>query len=330
MKQSVLIASSVLMVIVVLSGAYVFRMRSIDMIGSVPAENGKLRVVATFYPLGEFSRQVGGDRTDVSVIVPAGSEPHEYEPTPQDIASMYSADVVVVNGAGVDAWAVKIRSDLENKGVKVVVMSDMLGFIEGGDAASNHEEDDHDTEEGYGHNGGLDPHFWLDPVLAQQEVSVIENALKSVDMKNQDVYTENARAYMQSLRVLDESYRESLFSCGERTVVTSHDAFGYLARRYGFDSLSIAGFSPESEPSTRQLADLVVLARQKNIRFIFFETLVSPRLSQTLANEIGAETLVFNPLEGLTEDEIDLGKNYISVMRENLNNLRIAMECYGK
>ena len=112
--------------------------------------------------------------------------------------------------------------------------------------------------------------------------------------------------------------------------MTSHAAFGYLSKEYGFEALSITGFSPESEPSTRQLADLATLARQKNIRYIFFETLVSPRLAQTLASEIGAETLVFIPLEGLTDEEIAQGKDYISVMRENLNNLQIAMECYGK
>lgn len=318
MKQPILIVSTVLAVLFILAGVYIFRPQPVDRNQGAMTESGKLRVVATFYPLGEFSRQIGGDRADVSVIVPAGSEPHEYEPTPQDIASMYSADIVVINGAGMDAWATKIRTDLENKGVKVITMSQILGFDDGNDAVA-HEEGE-----------GLDPHFWLDPTLVQREVAGIENTFMTVDVKNQDVYTENAKAYMQVLQALDRSYRDGLASCKNKTIVTSHAAFGYVSKEYGFEALSIAGFSPESEPSTRQLADLSTLARQKNIRYIFFETLTSPRLAQTLASEIGAETLVFNPLEGLTDEEVAQGKDYISVMRENLNNLQIAMECYGK
>lgn len=318
MKQPLLIISTVLTALFIIAGVYIFRPHPTVRNEGIATEDEKLKVVTTFYPLGEISRQVGGNKADVSVIVPAGSEPHEYEPTPQDIASMYSADIVVINGSGIDAWATKIRPDMESKGVKVLVMSQILGFDDGRDAAV-HEEGD-----------GADPHFWLDPVLAQREAASIENVFKDVDMENRDVYTENVKAYTQVLQDLDRSYRDGLSSCKNKTVVTSHDAFGYLAKRYGFETLSIAGFSPESEPSTRQLADLARLAREKNIRYIFFETLVSPRLAEALASEIGAQTLVFNPLEGLTDEEIAQGKDYVSVMQENLNNLRLAMDCYGE
>ncbi len=315
MKQPLLIISTVLTVLFILAGVYIFRPQPLDRNENVATENGKIRLVATFYPLGEFARQVGGDQVDVSVVVPAGTEPHEYEPTPKDIANIYSADVFIANGAGIDAWATKIRPDLESKGVKVIIMSQVLGF-EGNDGKSDNES--------------LDPHFWLDPMLVQQEIASIEDVFKVVDMKNQDVYTENAKAYMQALQKLDQSYRDGLSSCSNKTIVTSHAAFGYLAKEYGFEALSIAGFSPESEPSSRQLADLAKLSRQKGIRYVFFESLVSPRLAQTLADEIGAKTLVFNPLEGLTDEEIASGANYISIMSENLDNLRLAMDCYGK
>ncbi len=275
----------------------------------------KVHVAASFYPLGEFSRQVGGDLVSVSVIVPAGVEPHDYEPTPQDIATIYASDVFVINGAGMDAWAEKIRPDLENKGVKVLVMSKALGFDGGSDDTTSQV---------------IDPHFWLDPVLAEKEVNAIKDVLSSVDMNHQGVYTDNTRAYTQSLQALDRSYRDGLSVCSNKTIITSHAAFGYVSKEYGFETLSITGFSPESEPSTRQLADLAALARQKQIKYIFFETLVSPRLADTLASEIGAQTLVFNPLEGLTPEESVQGKNYISVMRENLHNLQIAMDCHGQ
>lgn len=309
MKQAFFIISSITMALVALAFAYVFRSHTISSQQMrISANTNKIHIVTSFYPLGEFARQVGGDLVDVSVIVPAGVEPHEYEPTPQDIASIYAADIFIANGAGIDTWATKIQSDVEIKGVKVIVMSRVLGF-------------DADVD---------DPHFWLDPLLVQQQIVGIQKALMEVDVKNQERYTQNTEMYIQKLRDLDQSYRDDLRICDNKMIMTSHNAFGYIAKRYQFETLSITGLSPESEPSTRQLADLATLARQKNMHYIFFETLVSPRLAQTLANEIGAQTLVFNPLEGLTDEEVAEGKNYIIVMEENLNNLQLAMNCHGK
>ncbi|MDD5084151.1 MAG: zinc ABC transporter substrate-binding protein [Candidatus Moranbacteria bacterium] len=319
MKRPLLILSTILFVLFILTGAVIFRTRTqVPEGAAIRSTEATVHAVATFYPLGEFSRQVGGDRVFVSAIVPAGVEPHEYEPTPADIASIYAADVLIANGAGMDAWATKLRPDLESKGVKVIVMSQVLGFDDGlGDTGLSDDE-------------GIDPHFWLDPKFAQREVASIRDAFTAVDVKNQDVYTENTIAYTEKLDNLDRSYSEGIAMCRTKTIVTSHNAFHYLAKRYGFEALSIVGFSPESEPSTRQLADLATLARQKNIRYIFFETLVSPRLAQTLADEIGAEVLVFDPLEGLTDEDIAQGRDYLSVMYENLHNLQLAMDCYAQ
>ena len=317
MKQPILILSTVLFVLFILAGAYIYRSHSLAPMNDPSSRDTKVRIAASFYPLGEFAGRVGGDLASVSVIVPAGVEPHDYEPTPRDIATIYVSDVFVINGAGMDAWAEKIRPDLESKGVKVLVMSDALGFKSSVDTSTLKEN-------------LADPHFWLDPVLAEKEVNALKDILNSVDVKNQAVYTDNAEVYTQALQSLDQSYRDGLSVCSNKTIITSHAAFGYVAQQYGFVPFSITGFSPESEPSTRQLADLATLARQKQIKYIFFETLVSPRLADTLANEIGAQTLVFNPLEGLTVEESSQGKDYISVMRENLHNLQIAMDCHGQ
>lgn len=312
MRQIFLVLSLILFSLFIVAGVYVFRSKA--PLDGVPGTevpkvvDGKVRIVASFYPIGEFARQVGGDAAVVSVIVPAGVEPHDYEPTPRDIASMYAADAVLLNGAGIDGWATKIRPELERKGVKVLVMSQVLGFDDGQD--------------------GVDPHFWLDPMLAIREVIAIADTLSAVDEGRFTVYTDNAKAYADDLSDLDRYFREGLSDCGKDTIVTSHDAFGYVAKAYGFEALSIAGISPESEPSTKQLAELSVLAREKRITHVFFETLVSPRLAEVLAKEIGAKTLIFDPLEGLSEDATDRGENYVSIMRENLENLRIALECH--
>lgn len=274
------------------------------------APGEKLSVVATFYPLQNFAEMVGGDAVHVVSIVPAGTEPHEYEPTPQDILQAYQADVFLLNGAGVDAWAEKIRPELEKRGVKVVEMATFVTPL------SNAQE-----------NNAPDPHFWLDPVLAQDEIRAIRDALSARDSAREEVYTHNADTALVALAALDTEYRTGLAVCTLRTIVTTHDAFAYLAERYGLKTLSLAGLSPEAEPSPRVLAEMAVTVRQEGIEYIFFETLVSPKVAETLAQETGVKTSVFNPLEGLTDAERQAGENYFTIMRQNLTHLRIALKC---
>ncbi len=265
--------------------------------------SGKIKVAASFYPLSEFARQVGNDNVQVRNIVPAGSEPHEFEATPNEIAEIYSAHIFLINGSGMDPWAEKITQDLTSKGVVVINMSDQVDVISG------------------------DPHFWLDPSIAQKEIEVIRDTLIAVDPNNEKNYQGNSYTYLDSLKQLDNKYSMGLSSCTMKVVVISHATIGYLAKRYNFSQIAITGLSPEEEPSPKRMGEIADLARQKNVKYIFFETLVSPKLSQTIADEIGARTLVFNPLEGLTDEEINQGKNYLTVMEENLLNLREAMLC---
>lgn len=270
--------------------------------GTTPSvQSDKVAVVATFYPLAELARQVGGDFISVTNITPAGAEPHDYEPTPQDILAIHTARIFLVNGAGIDGWAEKI-TDLPD--TKVLKMQSLLGL-----------------------DGALDGHFWLDPILYAQEIEFVRDALITADPEHGDAYTVNAAAYAAQLMNLDIAYKNGLANCTQTSIITSHEAFGYLAKRYNFTQISIAGFSPDKEPSPKAIADLATLAKTQGISTIFFESLVSPRLAQTVATEIGAQALVLNPLEGFTEAEITAGKNYLSVMQENLQNLRIARTC---
>lgn len=281
---------------------------------SITNSDAPLRVVVSFYPLAEFARAVGGTHVLVETITPSGTEPHDYEPTAEQIARIYQADVFLLNGGGVDAWATRIAADVSARGVQVIEMGktlDVLGPPEG--------EDDHDVS--------YDPHFWLSPVHAQAEITTIENLFIQKDPSNTEGYKQNAEAFRLSLSQLDQAYKDGLAFCQNKTVVTSHSAFSYLANAYGFEVIAIAGLSPEEEPSAGRLAEIARIAKEKNIQYIYFETLVSPKLSQTLAREIGAETLVFNPLEGLSEEEQTEGKNYLSVMQDNLLNLKKGMVC---
>lgn len=283
----------------------------------------KLKIVATFYPLAEFSRMVGGESASVSAIVSPGVEPHDYEPTPRDLVSIENADVFVMNGAGMDPWAEKLIPTLQGKGVVVVNASEAATLL----ATEEHDEHEGEAHEEEREHGAYDPHFWLDPVFAESIVGSIRVAVIGKDPKYTDSYEANAAAALSELAKLDGEYRTALSTCARQEAITSHNAFAYLAKRYGFEAHSIAGLSPEAEPSAGRMAELVDLAKKENIRYIFFETLVSPKVSETLAREIGAETLVFDPLEGLSAEDAAAGKNYFSVMRENLANLSMALEC---
>ncbi|MEI6510425.1 MAG: zinc ABC transporter substrate-binding protein [Candidatus Uhrbacteria bacterium] len=280
-------------------------------ISSSTSDSGRIKVVASFYPVAEFARQVGGDLVSVSTITPSGTEPHDYEPTARQVAEMYGADLVLYNGGGVDAWADRIAPELKIQGVPAVEMGSAVDLL-----ASSPGED-----------APTDPHFWLDPALAEKEVAFIRDTLSTINAKNAATYARNADAYLAQLSSLDADFVAGLASCHQHTVVTSHAAFAYLAKHYGFDVISISGISPEQEPSAGRLSEIAAIAKAKGVRAIFFETLVSPKLSETIASEIGARTLVFNPLEGLSAEEASAGEDYLSVMRSNLENLKTGMVC---
>ena len=175
--------------------------------------------------------------------------------------------------------------------------------------------------------GSVDPHVWLDPVLAQAQVATIRAALERADPASAAAYADGARAFTDKLGALHEAYREGLRECARRSLVVSHGAFTYLARRYDLRQIAVTGGRPESEPSPADLAATVRAARREGARYVFVETLVSPRLAETLAREVGARILVLDPVEGLTREAAAAGRDYLSVMRENLDHLRTGLEC---
>lgn len=276
---------------------------------SAPTVNSdQLQVVATFYPLAHFAQAVGRDHIQVTQPVPAGAEPHNYEPTPQDIITMTQADVFLYHGAGLDTWANKVEPDIAKHGGTAVEMSAHFTLLPGIE-------------------GSFDPHIWLDPQLAQQEIAVIRDAFISADPAHAADYTANAEKYIDALSALDRSYETGLSACKRNDVVVAHDAFSYLGARYQLNIIPIAGVSPEEEPSAQKLAELTQLVRQKGVTTIFFEELVSPKLAQTLAAETGTTTAVLNPVEGLTAPQLSAGADYLSLMEANLRQLRAALEC---
>ncbi len=270
----------------------------------------KLQITASFYPLYYFASQIGGDKVSVANITPSGAEPHDYEPTTQDIAKIQNSKLLILNGS-VEAWGDKIRDNLQGEKTKVVVA--------GQDLLTQQIE-----EEG---KMGIDPHVWLSPQLAKKETEKIANVLEELDPENASYYHDNESKLETRLDQLDQTYKQGLTSCNQKDIITSHAAFGYLAKAYRLNQVPIAGISPDEEPSSQQLAEVADFAKQHNVKYIFFESLVSPKLSETIANEIGAKTLVLVPLEGISDGDMRNGKDYFTVMQQNLTNLQTALEC---
>jgi zinc transport system substrate-binding protein len=263
-----------------------------------------IKVSTSFYPLYFFAKQIGMDRADVNNITPAGAEPHDYEPTGQDIAQIEKSKLLILNGL-LEPWADSIKTTLDSN-TKVITISD--GIVK---------------------KGGLDSHIWLNPVLAKEMVDKIAQGFIEVDAENKAYYQANADILKTKLDDLDKEFKQGLSNCTSKSIVTSHAAFGYLANAYGLQQVSIAGFSPGAEPSAKQLADVARFVKANNIKYIFFESLVSPKLSDTIAKETGATTLVLDPIEGLSDVQISAGEDYFTKMRENLNNLMGALHCFN-
>ncbi|WP_413379012.1 metal ABC transporter substrate-binding protein [Paenibacillus taichungensis] len=318
----------------------------------VPAETeeAKLNVEVSFYPMYEFTKNVAGDLANVHTLVPAGMEPHDWEPTPQDIASIEKADVLVYNGAGMESWIDQVTDSLSSAKLIQVEASHGIDLLEGSeedehdhehaDTTDTHdhadeattEEHDHDhdaeAEEGHTHDhnhDGLDPHVWLSPALAVKEVRNIEAGLAQAAPEHAEQFKQNADAYVAKLEALDQDFKAAVADSKRKDFITQHAAFGYLAQEYGLQQVPIAGLSPEQEPSAAQMAAVIDFAKEHQVKTIFFETLVSSKVSETIASEVGAKTAVLNPIEGLTEEEIAAGMDYIGVMRQNLEALKLAL-----
>ena len=295
-----------------------------------PSSGKKLKVAATFYPMVEFSMQVAGDHAEVTGLIPTGVEPHDWEPSAKDIVQLKEADIFVYNGI-VEEWAEDALKGAANDKRVVVEATHGMELMEG-EAEEEHEhadehEDDHaeDHEEGHDHQHAIDPHVWLSPVLAQKQVKVIEEAFSKADPAHKEDYAKNAEAYITQLKELDQAYKTGLKDVKRKEFVTQHAAFAYLAKEYGLTQVPIAGLSPEQEPSPDKMADIIQFAKEKQVKTIFFETLVDPKVAQTIAKDLGAKTDVLNPLEGLTDEYRKNNQDYIAIMKKNLAALQKAL-----
>jgi len=303
---------------------------------STAVEIEPLTIQASFYPLAWMAERVGGDLVEVTNLSPPGSEPHDLELTPQSVAAIADADLVVflsgfqpsvddaIETAGTTSFDAAEFADL-NRTLAEGDGHDHSHGAEGDGHDHSHEGEEDHKAEGDDKKAETDPHFWLDPTRLITVADAFADTLAEQQPAQADEFRANADEVIDQLKELDREVEEGLAECTSRDLVTSHAAFGYFAARYDFEPIGIAGLTTSEEPSAGRLAEVADFVRDNGVTTIYFETLVSPAIAETIAAETGASTDVLDPLEGLTDES--QGSDYFEVMRANLANLRAGQPC---
>ena len=282
----------------------------------------KLKVIASFFPMYEFAKNVAGDKADVSVFIPIGEEPHGWEPPTQQIQDVQNAQLFIYNGAGMEAFIPQFISTGNFPSTTFVRASQGIE-MQNADVQNMAPDEAKPVIE----QGGKDPHVWNDPILAQQEIRNIANAIEKSDPTNAQYYETNANSYIAKFAKLDQDIKSGLSNCKTHTFVSFHNAFNYFSQRYGLTDVWIYGIAPESELAPQDMEKVINIAKANNVKIIFSEDLVDPRLADTLATEVGAQTRVLSPLEGINDTEQKEGITFLDKWYQNLDNLKAALEC---
>ena len=318
------------------------------------AQPAPLVVITTLFPQYDFVRIIAGDRVDARLILPPGIEPHTFEPTPKDIVAIGKADLFIYTGDAMEPWAGRILEGIQDTGLQVIDASAGINLAQSDEAShaedaheadthdhdedaheadthdhdeDAHEADTHDHDEDahdHAHAEGVDPHIWLDPLLAIEMVRNITDGLVAADPDNESYYRGNADTYIAELTAFDADCRETFAHVDNRTIVYGgHFAFGYFARRYDLTHVSpYAGFSPDAEPTPRKIAELIDRIRELGTSTVYFEELVDPKVAEVIADATDAELLLLHGAHNVTTAELEAGISYLGIMRENLEKLK--------
>lgn len=284
--------------------------------GEEPFQMKKLKVITTLFPLYDMAKHIGADKAEVSLLLPPGMEAHSFEPKPGDIVKINKADIFVYTGKFMEPWAEDVIKGVVNRNMIVVDASHGVKMIPGVF---------HDADEPA---GSLDPHIWLDFNNAKIMVKNIFQAFQLKDSVNKDYYDQKANDYYNKLTELDSLYKRTLATCKDREIVYGgHYAFGYLAKHYGLKYVTAQGVSPDAEPTANDLVKLVEQIKKNKIKYVFYEELTSPKIAETIAGETNAKLLLLNAAHNLSKDQFDQGLSFFDILKRNLDNLRVGLEC---
>lgn len=281
----------------------------------------KIQVVTSIFPLYDFSRQIGGELAEVKLLLPPGMEAHSFEPTPRDMVEIDKANLFVYMGREMEPWAESVVKGITNNRLVLINFSDEIA------GETIHHEEEEEEENDHAHPEGLDPHIWMNPRVAQDMVRKILEGFLKVDPANRDYYTETAELYIKQLDSLDRRIERDLQKVATRTILYGgHFAFGHFAHRYNLEHLSpYAGFSPNAEPTAQRLHQLINRMKELNLKVVYHEELIEPRVARIIAQETGANLMLLHGLHNVTKEELSRGVTYISLMEENLEKLKLGL-----
>ena len=292
-------------------------------------------VYTTVYPLQYFTDRIGAEYVNVKSIYPTGANEHSFEPTQKAMIDLADADLFFYIGLGLEGFVEKAEKTLKDENVQFVPTANALtaeqlaistGHVHTEDEAHDHGHDhDHEGEEEAHENEEIDAHVWLSPVLSKELATAIKNQLIATMPEHEAYFTQNYETLVQELDTLNTEFEQMAANVKNKTFFVSHAAFGYIAGHYGFTQVPIAGLNSQSEPSQKELAQIVDLAKEKNIKDVFFEQNVSSNLASVIQDEIGAEARTLHNLSVLTEEDVKNNKDYFSLMRDNLESLEEAL-----
>jgi len=304
-------------------------------VDSAAKDDQQLTIYTTVYPLQFFTEEIGGDAVHVETIYPPGSDEHTFDPSQQDMINLADSDLFFYVGLGLEGFVEKAKGSLKDEDVTIVATGDSLlateAFSHQSETAEHSEEDAHTEEEEHtdddGHNhGDIDPHVWIDPIYAKEMAHSIKEALISELPEKEEEFTKNYEALAEKLDQLNEQFNEVISPAEHKEIIVSHAAYGYWESRYGLEQISVSGLSTSSEPSQKELEKIINTAKNEDIHYIFFEQNVSSKLTEIVQNEIGAEPLILHNLSTRTEKDIENNADYFTIMEDNLEALKTALQ----
>jgi zinc transport system substrate-binding protein len=286
------------------------------------AETARIQVIATIFPLQSFARAVGAEQAVVELLLPPGAEPHSWEPRPSDIVKLSQADVFLFVSERMEPWVPGVLRAADNRNLRVIQAGEEVKERERKRVEHHHDSEVHSL------SGHKDPHVWLDFSYDRQIVDHIAAVFSDLHPDREVWYRQNAATYKEKLVALDARFRKGLADCARKEVILGgHAALGHLVKRYGLVQIPLYGFSPNAEPTPRKMSEVIALAKTYNAEAIFFEEFLSDKLARAIAQEVGAETLVLNPGANLNKEQIEAGVTFLSLMEQNLENLRNGLGC---
>lgn len=301
-------------------------------------ENGKLLIYTTVYPLQYFTERIAGDLVTVESIYPPGADEHTFEPSQRDMMNIADANSFFYIGLGLEGFVEKAKTTLKNEDVQFVPVGEKINLEKSAsvhEEGSEHEEhseheeysehEEHDEHEEHQH-GDIDPHVWLDPLYAKEIALAIKDTLVTQLPEEEKTLEQNYEQLVKDLDDLHSSFQSTIESAKHKEIIVSHAAFGYWEKRYGLQQINISGLSSASEPSQKDLEEIVKIAKEKNIHYIFFEQNISSKLGEIIQQEIGAKPLFLHNLSTLTEENIKKNENYFTLMNQNVESLKTGLK----